>query len=129
MKRLEKRLARMYLPANIYTSVMEIDTASACLLDDDKKELKKEQADHEERRTAMRAFRRTFRERRLAMNAGKGIGKGKGRGRGGGGGGRRPIPSFDHVPQHVAKTYLPPGAFLWRSRRDQAWCARYSISR
>ena len=55
-------------------------------------------------------------------------------GHGGGGGGavhppvgRRRIPH--HCSQAEAKTFLPPGAYIWRDRDNNGWCGHYKPHR
>ena len=112
--------------------LLEIDEAMACLDLDDHASVKAEQRstksmleEHHEVLHTYSEKRRQVREKK-AVEVDKGKPK-KGRAK------AAPVPPRPKWPSHVeqsqAKTFIPPGAFIWRGLTKRVWCGHYPPDR
>lgn len=119
---LERRLARDGQEPQHYDELMGIDEAAQCLRDEDRGQIKEEQAKAQTYATQAQLFRHTYRAKRAASRPGAQhvknvLSKYKG---------PKKLPlNYDHFDQRAARKYLPPDSYLWRARTSGSWNARH----
>lgn len=124
---MSRRLVDLECAQDCVPELLEIDEASKCLQFEDEKQLVSEQRARREKLVTRETFIAEYTEKKRAAGASRGSSSS-----GAAAGKRKAKPSaklslgqdIAGMPQREAKKFLPPDAFLWQNRTDQAWCAR-----
>lgn len=118
---MERRLGSLLLQGTLAEDVLQVDEASACLREEDRKDLQTEQQNIVARESVVADFTKCLKEKR-----------GSARVTSSGRQSKKKVPwkgpaqmPAAHLEQQTAKKLMPPDSYLWRARTCNSWQARY----
>ena len=121
---LESKMHKMMRDTAAFSHILYIDEATACLREDDRQEIQREQQKVATQKAEVDDIKEKFQAKETKVRAATGGPTAKAHLKSFYKGPKK-WPENKHTPQVEAKKMLPPDSYLWRSRTDNSWNARY----